>query len=279
MDFDFTTELGTIAYSEKLPPELMALIFDFLQPDLQTLAKCGLVCKAWLPVSRCHIFRMVTLSATYSSPIPPATLELFESPVATIPPYVRRLTLDLKYDPSTTFNGIMPYLVPFTSVQSLWLRDMDWAKVSTTSASSAVSTFSGIRELGISRVAFMTIAQLVDLICSFPQLERLDLDSIFLSQSGMMDPTPIEGHISPHLRSLCYKSARTARETMFPVVDWLSLHDPPPPIHNLHLIPVSAKELPVVKSFIHAIRSTLQELTISFGSTVTPGQYLHGYDA
>jgi hypothetical protein len=53
----------------KLPAELMDRIIDFLHSDKRTLSACSLVCKSWVPSSRYHLFRDLTI---------PAKFELFE---------------------------------------------------------------------------------------------------------------------------------------------------------------------------------------------------------
>ncbi|OCH94035.1 hypothetical protein OBBRIDRAFT_723682, partial [Obba rivulosa] len=47
--------------TSELPPELTDRIIDFLYGDKYTLAACGLVCRAWVPASRFHLFHSVRL--------------------------------------------------------------------------------------------------------------------------------------------------------------------------------------------------------------------------
>ncbi|KAI0076450.1 hypothetical protein K474DRAFT_1622892, partial [Panus rudis PR-1116 ss-1] len=44
-----------------LPPELVDEAIDHLWNDIRSLQSCSLVCKAWLPSSRLHLFRTVRL--------------------------------------------------------------------------------------------------------------------------------------------------------------------------------------------------------------------------
>lgn len=48
----------------RLPQELVDHIIDHLNDDLVSLRKCALVCQAWLPASRYHLFAKVSLKAT-----------------------------------------------------------------------------------------------------------------------------------------------------------------------------------------------------------------------
>ncbi|KAF8970631.1 hypothetical protein BDZ97DRAFT_54398 [Flammula alnicola] len=45
-----------------VPQELIDLFIDHLHDDRKALKSCGLVCKAWLPASRHHLFRSVSLA-------------------------------------------------------------------------------------------------------------------------------------------------------------------------------------------------------------------------
>ncbi|EMD30984.1 hypothetical protein CERSUDRAFT_60622, partial [Gelatoporia subvermispora B] len=43
------------------PPELTDRVIDYLHDDNTALGNCGLVCRAWLPSSRMHLFRHTKL--------------------------------------------------------------------------------------------------------------------------------------------------------------------------------------------------------------------------
>jgi hypothetical protein len=58
----------------EFPAELTDRIIDFLHSDKRALAACSLVCKSWIPASRCHLFREFTLTSANAQ----AFLELFE---------------------------------------------------------------------------------------------------------------------------------------------------------------------------------------------------------
>ncbi|KAJ7602337.1 hypothetical protein FB45DRAFT_901910 [Roridomyces roridus] len=47
-----------------LPRELCDLIIDYLHADRAALAACALVCRAWVPASRFHLFDHISLSET-----------------------------------------------------------------------------------------------------------------------------------------------------------------------------------------------------------------------
>ncbi|KAG7447428.1 uncharacterized protein BT62DRAFT_892499 [Guyanagaster necrorhizus] len=40
----------------RFPPELCDRFIDFLHDDRKALKECSLVCRAWIPASRFHLF-------------------------------------------------------------------------------------------------------------------------------------------------------------------------------------------------------------------------------
>ncbi|KAF8056527.1 hypothetical protein FPV67DRAFT_1677915 [Lyophyllum atratum] len=55
------------AQRQTLPPELTDIIIDYLFSDVRALKACSLVCKAWLPSCRCHLFRSIHLDLSLPS--------------------------------------------------------------------------------------------------------------------------------------------------------------------------------------------------------------------
>ncbi|KAJ7062298.1 hypothetical protein C8F01DRAFT_1252123 [Mycena amicta] len=97
-----------------LPPELTDHTLDFLHDDLPSLRTCSLVCRAWVPASRFHLFQNVTLRRKwmrFSSTQCRAFLMLLESRFCTFPTFVTHLTLeDLDPTPQDRFHDAYPVL-------------------------------------------------------------------------------------------------------------------------------------------------------------------------
>ncbi|KAL4246646.1 hypothetical protein ABKN59_008145 [Abortiporus biennis] len=55
-----------------LPQELTDTIIDFLHDDRNTLKSCSLVCHSWIPATRFHLFRRITLDLTPNDNSKPA---------------------------------------------------------------------------------------------------------------------------------------------------------------------------------------------------------------
>ena len=70
-----------MARTPLLPPEVIDRIIDHLHDDILTLMSCTLVCKAWKPASRFHLFRDVSLGGFRGPKLEnlPALLEHIES--------------------------------------------------------------------------------------------------------------------------------------------------------------------------------------------------------
>ncbi|KAJ6550848.1 hypothetical protein DFH09DRAFT_988700, partial [Mycena vulgaris] len=45
-----------------LPRELCDFVVDYLHAERPTLGSCALVCRAWVPASRFHLFERISLS-------------------------------------------------------------------------------------------------------------------------------------------------------------------------------------------------------------------------
>ncbi|KAI0334067.1 hypothetical protein GY45DRAFT_144269 [Cubamyces sp. BRFM 1775] len=48
-----------------LPSDVAYLVIDQLHDDGQTVKTCSLVCREWLPRSRCHLFRDVVVKSNH----------------------------------------------------------------------------------------------------------------------------------------------------------------------------------------------------------------------
>jgi hypothetical protein len=73
----------------RLPPEMIDAIIDQLDADPEVLALCALVCRSWVPASRRHLFRMITITKTNISD----TIRLLSSVECTIANATVHLTL------------------------------------------------------------------------------------------------------------------------------------------------------------------------------------------
>lgn len=175
-----------------LPPELIDIIVGNVHFDKESLSNCSLVCKAWLSSSRPHIFHTITLPRY-------ELIVNLSSPNSGIAPYVRRLHIrdmgQLLPMWNGRFNTDIPDLSCLANVESLRIEKTTFRRPirEIEMQMAVIFAFPKIRELELQYVQLQN-GQLLDIVHSFPLLERLSLDSV-----------PILGdlpHTHPHLPSL-----------------------------------------------------------------------------
>ncbi|KAI0778585.1 hypothetical protein BD413DRAFT_609176 [Trametes elegans] len=162
----------------KVPLELSDYIIDFLHQDASTLSACSLVCRAWTPAARYHLFRTVLLQNE-------AYTASFHRLLATSPElgsYVRDLTVAKLTSPTDIFRLIKPSVptdaIPrpgvfahVTHIRSLTLAHTDFKCVPDLKAFHHPT----LSELSLSYCQFADFADVVDLANAFPHLASLSL--------------------------------------------------------------------------------------------------------
>jgi len=73
----------------QIPAELTNHIIDYLHADKDALAACSMVCKAWLPRARHHVFGRMRIELSTADRL----FELINFPLSTITPYVHHLDI------------------------------------------------------------------------------------------------------------------------------------------------------------------------------------------
>ncbi|EMD37467.1 hypothetical protein CERSUDRAFT_114108 [Gelatoporia subvermispora B] len=159
-------------WSQKIPPETTDRIIDHLHYDRPTLRHCALVCHAWLPASRFHLFYTVTVSGVRIF----ASEKLVESA-----PWVAYCVRDLKLtgtiipqnkDPEAP---LVPIVTKFTHLRSLHLY---WT-LQRFPSPSLLTHLSSITELVFVNVRFVNNCErLAKFIALFPYLQKLIIRTI-----------------------------------------------------------------------------------------------------
>ncbi|KIM86665.1 hypothetical protein PILCRDRAFT_815901 [Piloderma croceum F 1598] len=253
----------------KIPSELADTIIDCLHDDSRALASCSVVCRAWLPRSRFHLFEHILLE--------PSRLQLFDlldSPLSTIAPYVRCLHLEegrgrYSYEPEW-LNKALPRLAVFTAVESLEVDLARFDLLETETTRGLVSNFRMLRNLHFWHVKFRTFSQLVDVLGECPHLEHISFDCLFYQDKW---DTPHEGHpeiknslptscaqrIPLHLRTFdlgsCEKNA---------ILYWLLSGNSCLVINTLRLRTVCLEETRAIGAFVRTLGPSLEHLEINF---------------
>ncbi|TBU48207.1 hypothetical protein BD309DRAFT_349032 [Dichomitus squalens] len=185
----------------RLPFELSDYIIDFLHNDAKALKACALTCQAWVPAARFHLFRTIVLKTANSTTAFRRLLD--KSPSLGL--YVRELTAEKLADtvavPVTEQPTHEPvqHTLPLAfahipSLQTLSLSHLDLKCLVDIRglAHASVST------LTLSYCQFTELADVVDLVSSFPRLVSLSMSGLTWKDEERV-PAPIA---TPTLRSL-----------------------------------------------------------------------------
>jgi hypothetical protein len=154
-----------------LPPEILDLIIDLLRDEPAALKACCVVSKSWVPQTRKHLFAHVRFSAAGSH------VELwkgtFPDPSNSPAHHTRSLSI---YDlPSLTAAGgdvVSGLIRTFGNVADLHLFGRGHSQFSLAPLSHG--SLPAVRSLCLAH----TSLEVLDIICAFPLLEDLVLDSL-----------------------------------------------------------------------------------------------------
>jgi hypothetical protein len=167
---------GTTSSLPRLPAELTDVVIDFLHDDEDGLANCSLVCKAWLPATRYHIFENLVLDPWSIE----SFVDLITQPLATVAPVIHQLAIDMNRTRfHTIFNLILTRLPRFHMLRRLELRRVRWYALNDQAIKAINFAFGGIAELSISHNTFWDPKEVVGLVSGFTSLQKLsfrDLD-------------------------------------------------------------------------------------------------------
>ncbi|KAK0436950.1 hypothetical protein EV421DRAFT_1739363 [Armillaria borealis] len=171
-----------------LPVELCNLIIDHLHDSKPSLLTCSLVCRAWIPECRFHLFHNLRLCRDTADTF----FQLFESPHATLASaHIRELDVaqnavirggSLQGDllEGLAFQGVLTRCPAdvFEHVQKLSVLWVGWWTLTGTERLSIGHIFKNVTELALWTVVFQTDEELQALVASFPALEALSLQTI-----------------------------------------------------------------------------------------------------
>ncbi|KAF7297250.1 BHLH domain-containing protein [Mycena indigotica] len=219
-----------------LPIELVELILSNFTPhtrhdqvelnksDTFALAKCALVCRAWVAPSRRILFRNVTIverkAYTFERLFPSRRSR--SSRDTTFYPFVRELHFRLaeggkRWLESTFQRNISPHLQ--NTVRHLWLHGQGFVSPGHKKIKPCPTGFTQVTHLRISGVWGFSVVQMVEFIASFPMLEELTIGvSEYLR--GAEGPMP-SNQVPAMLRRASFKWVHSR-----PIFDWVRLGRP-----------------------------------------------------
>ncbi|KAJ7047101.1 hypothetical protein C8F04DRAFT_219823 [Mycena alexandri] len=221
-----------------LPNELTNQVIQHSGPT--ALANCALVCRSWVSAAQRNLLSRITIHERNYTEI----VQHLTSDAPYIAPYVKRLNVllwgDLRAnidrrlaDKTPLLHLLLPHISNFTNVQELAFdgcrafNDLCWDEVWTDLLAAA---FPSVKKLTVHYLNFEDLPDLVDLVCSFPQLTHLtaeDLDIVAASHEYSNEPQePYEGSKTPPplLESLNYRSGGldSFASGVGPFLQWLA---------------------------------------------------------
>lgn len=209
----------------ELPQELVELVIDSAQDDRHTLATCGLVCTAWLPRSRRHLFRRIQLLPSDVD----AFLQLFEpqSSAGTICCYTAQFDLDNQHwTEMALWQKIFSHCRRFNAVKILHLKLIRWDHLNILTMR---SIFPNLSHLDLHFIAVDSVSDLLELLLALPALENLSLSNMYINK--LRTSAPFDALYDPHDQPF---------EGMLSRLRFLRLH---PNLSGLELIPLFLSEV------------------------------------
>lgn len=164
-------------------------IFDTYMNQLRAsqthnLNTCSLVCNAWLPRSRHHLFYHVSLHNEHQAS---SFLELLCSPLVTITSHIRRLKLywrDTSQNFAIWWEKALHWLPVLTTIESVFIDGGDFSSLGDGAITDIFSKFPTLKALRMHKCSLATSIQLVNAISISANLECLELDRVWVVQDS-----------------------------------------------------------------------------------------------
>ncbi|KAH9479356.1 hypothetical protein JR316_0007946 [Psilocybe cubensis] len=215
-----------------LCPELYDYIIDFLHDDDAALRACALVCRAWLPSSRCHLFYRLKLSGSGPSPISSSWANntacrriygtLLSSPH--LAAYVNELSIQEHnvLRPSTyrwvseeiTFPSLLKKLVNIRALEfnfpppNSGAIKTAWSTMTFREISEAMSSMS-LETLALRQFSFSSLPDFVKILDSCRQIKTLQLDHVDIATATHLSPSALDHVLNLNLPDSISHTAET----------------------------------------------------------------------
>ncbi|KAJ7458832.1 hypothetical protein B0H11DRAFT_184750 [Mycena galericulata] len=246
-----------------LPRELCDFVVDYLHAERASLGACALVCRAWVPASRFHLFERISLSGDEGRAAAHLN-ELLASPHATFAPAVRKLEFYDALMPVQirargigrvqvkTLLEIVPHISQLRQIHSLTLSDLPF---------DLLPAFPRVQRLHL--VGITAGSALLRLATCLPRLTHLTLKRVHAIPYRASSP-PALGPVTPlaKLRTL------TVRGSSIAFLGWMGVLAPR--TSRLELGDLYPSELPYLVAYLQALDPPLEclDLGLSEGSGV-----------
>lgn len=156
------------------------MILDNFHQSKQDLSMCSVVCKAWLPVCRYHLFAVVNYHAEFAHLLTSSTHASL-----TISPYIRTITLKGPLLQHQENNLLIDSILSLPRVTSLQIEKIGWDSVCMpgppsrfTPALLGSSTPHALLSLNLRQVNLPSFSGLADFLGLFTSLQSLTLEDV-----------------------------------------------------------------------------------------------------
>jgi hypothetical protein len=233
-----------------LPPELLDTVMDNLQSDTTSLIACSLVCKAWLPSARRHIFATMQLS----HPERHFCQFLKSCSRSAIIPFIRHLDIVGKYMYTQNLNECLPQLVEFTEVNSLTLSYIRWYILDAQTKVAFFSNFATIVRLSLSQIDFKSFWEFAQFVCAFPCMETLVVESALWGEPFSIASTTLR--LPSNLRTLDLRGC-----SKLDLMNWFLSFEKTPALHTVHLQGIWNNQTEGIGRFLQALGPSLERFS------------------
>ncbi|KAJ7668781.1 hypothetical protein DFH06DRAFT_207625 [Mycena polygramma] len=257
--------MSTSRAGHALPRELCDLVVDYLHAERAALGVCALVCRAWVPASRFHLFEHIALTE-HTAYAAACLNEILASPHATLAPAVRSLHLFGALAPVRiahprtgrvqlkTLLEIVPRIRQFTHVRTLALSDLPF---------DLFSAFPRIRSLSLAGIT--AGPALLRLARCLPSLTHLTLKRVHAIPYRVSSPQTVSPLYTREIKTLRHITIRGSSPAF---LGWLAVLAPY--TRTLALGDLCPSEMPYLTAFLSELQGPLDslELGLSDGTAV-----------
>ncbi|KAJ7237310.1 hypothetical protein B0H12DRAFT_1026388 [Mycena haematopus] len=262
-----------LSITSRLAPELYDHVLDEFHSSKSTLSACSLVCQAWLPICRHHLFFSVNLR-------PELVNFLRHSPhaFATVTPHIRHVGLGGGWmrEQHHEFNDIILFAIALEHVRKITLETFSWTYLPVASPATAAllggqgNIFQTLMVLDLKFIHFPSFSVLRTFASQFPKLRELVFDNVTwdTTDDGPESDTsrPRHSPFPPRLEKLSICACSNE-----PLISWLTAYAEDgadamvaPPIRSLYLPEILPHEATMIGKFLAFLPSSLENLELGF---------------
>ncbi|KAJ7162973.1 hypothetical protein C8R46DRAFT_1102080 [Mycena filopes] len=245
-----------------LPQELVDRIIDDLHDDWHSLAGCGLVCWAWVPASRVHLFSDITLRRDWRRIMHPQFrpfIDMLATGSATFAPFVSRLSLQHLDATSTAgeeFHSSMSILSNLNAITSLEFKH--WRALGSQPVQNLLPRLTGLSELILDHVVIDSVGRLFGMLEMCPALTSL---TVTATSWGSGDSE--SSHISySHAGSI--RTLRLMHTCIFEFLDAFTHHQSQLNCKTVDIRGITPEDTASVGRFLDCVVGGLQRLRVGF---------------